>query len=157
MRTGDYDQFSKLMQALADGFGKPLTDGLVKVFWEALKDLYIEQFETSVKNHLRYKKFFPKPSELRPAGEKAPEPHDKQFADAAEAQAVKTWEELRQRDPARYWVEFERAYLARLDFRLTPGSPEHKQAADRCRTRCAAELRLLNTPSAAYGAVTDGF
>ena len=148
MTPQDRNKFAELMQALGAGFAKPISADMIETYFEALRDRYIEQVEQAIKMHLRYKKTFPKPGDLRPTGDEV---------DTEHKLTIKTWEELRQRDPARYWVEFERAYLARLDFRLTPGSPEHKQAADRCRTRCAAELRLLNTPSAAYGAVTDGF
>lgn len=147
MRQSDAQQFRKLMQALADGFAKPLTDETVEIFWDALRDLYIEQIEVTVKNHLRYKKFFPKPAELRPPDEKPAMVQDKKFADAAEAASVKTWEDLRQTDPRRYWTEFEKAYLARLDFRLPVGSPEHAAAAEHCRKRCAAELHALDNPS----------
>jgi hypothetical protein len=149
MTPQDRNKFAQLMQALGAGFAKPVNADMIETYFEALRDRYIEQVEQAVKMHLRYRKTFPKPSELRPS--------EDQDVDTENKLTVKTWEELRQRDPARYWVEFERAYLARLDFRLPPGSAEHKQAADRCRDRCAAELRQLSAPVGHSGADRDDF
>lgn len=148
MTPQERGKFAELMQALGAGFAKPISADMIETYFEALRDRYIEQVEQAIKMHLRYKKTFPKPGDLRPTGDEV---------DTEHKLTIKTWEELRQRDPARYWVEFERAYLARLDFRLTPGSPEHKEAADRCRDRCAAKLRQLAAPVGHSEANRDDF
>ena len=143
MYRPDIDRFDSLMHQLGEAFDKLVTPKQVELYWAALKDLPWEIVEQCGQNHMRYGKFFPKASELRPKADKPPEPTDYQGLDAAERANVAAWEELRRLDPRRYWLEFERAYLGRLDFRFLPGSPEHTTAAQRCKDRCAQELFML--------------
>jgi hypothetical protein len=76
MYPNDFDRFKIALEGHGEVFSKPVTDRLISIYWEALKDQHIAAFERASNGHLRYGKFFPKPAELRPKGEKAPEPQD---------------------------------------------------------------------------------
>jgi hypothetical protein len=52
------------MAALAEVFGKQLSGPLADLYWDALKDLAIEQFEAGAKSWIRNGKHFPKPAEI---------------------------------------------------------------------------------------------
>jgi len=143
MYRPDADRFTALMHQLGDAFDKAVTPAQIDLYWNALKDLPWEIVDQCAQGHMRFGKFFPKASELRPKGDKPPEPQDHKALEQSDKLVIAAWEELRKTDPKRYWVEFERAYLGRLDFRFTPGSPEHVTAAQRCKDRCAQELFML--------------
>ena len=143
MYTTDFDRFRAALETHGEVFGKPVTDKLASAYWEALKDQHITAFERAAAHHLRYGKFFPKPTELRPKTDKAPEPQDDKAIAEANATAAKTWEAIKAQDPARYWKMFAAGYMARLEFRFPIGSPEYNDAARHALVRCREELRAL--------------
>jgi hypothetical protein len=143
MYTTDFDRFRVALETHGECFGKPVTDKIASAYWEALKDQHIAAFERASANHLRYGKFFPKPSELRPKGEKAPEPQDEKAINAANSASTEGWDALRRDNPRRFWKLFASAYMARLEFRFPPESAEYREAARACLTRCRDELRAL--------------
>ena len=143
MYRPDADRFTQLMHQLGEVFDKVVSPKQIDLYWNALRDLPWEIVEACAQGHMRFGKFFPKASELRPKGDKPPEPTDHKALDASDKLVIAAWEDMRKTDPRRYWLEFERAYLARLDFRFAPGSPEHVTAAQRCKDRCAQELFML--------------
>jgi hypothetical protein len=71
VHTPDFDRFRKLMTETARALPPkdPLDDAMIQAYWNALKDLPIEIVEACQKSWMRYGKWFPKPSELRPKGE----------------------------------------------------------------------------------------
>jgi hypothetical protein len=143
MHSPDKKNFDELMERLGETFSKPVTDLMKQTYWVALKDQPWEIVEACANSHCRYGKFFPKPAELRPKGEKHVE-QDSAAIERNEKFIVDTWEQLRQRDPEQYWIAFKAAYLARLPFRFAPNSAEYRDAERRCIERCDAELK---TPS----------
>ena len=143
MYTTDFDVFRETLETCGEVFSKPVTDKLAAAYWEALKDQHIAAFQRAAQNHLRYGKFFPKPADLRPKTEKAPEPQDEKAIAESHAMSVKTWEALKAQDPARFWRLFASAYMGRLEFRYPVGSFEYNDAARHALTRCRDELRKL--------------
>jgi hypothetical protein len=74
MHTPDFDEFRRVLNGLAQTFSKPAPDDLlVQAYWNALKDQTIESVKRQATYHTRYGKFFPKPVELRPRDERAPQ------------------------------------------------------------------------------------
>lgn len=132
MHTVDRDQFFALLDTCADVFGKPKLDDIkAQVYWRALRDLPFERVKHGVDMHLRFGKFFPKPSELRPKGDKPPlERSAIQDADlhAAEKYNRRTWELLRAQDPTRDEYEIGIARAARAMAGLDESSPVYAQA-----------------------------
>lgn len=147
MHSPDKRNFDQLMDTLGETFGKPVTDLMKQTYWMALKDQPWEVVEVCAKSHSRYGKFFPKPAELRPKGEKHVE-QDSAAIERNEKFITDTWEQLRQRDPEQYWVEFKAAYLARLPFRFPVDSAQYREAYQRCVDRCDAELKTPLTHAA---------
>lgn len=144
MYAQDFDRFRKVMDTLAELFAKPkLSDDAMGAYWEALKDLHIAVVEREAKSHGRYGKFFPKPVELRPKTEKAPEPQDEKAINESAQECERNWEKLRQENPEKFWRSFCKAYMDRLYFRFSPHSLEFRDARDRCLSRCNQELSRL--------------
>lgn len=147
MHSPDKRNFDQLMDTLGETFGKPVTDLMKQSYWMALKDQPWEVVEVCAKSHSRYGKFFPKPAELRPKGEKHIE-QDSAAIERNEKFITDTWEQLRQRDPEQYWIAFKAAYLARLPFRFPIDSAQYREAYQRCVDRCDAELKSPSTYAA---------
>ena len=149
----DTGRFNELMEQLGEAFDKPPTPAQVDLYWNALKDLPYEIVEACAQGHMRFGKFFPKASELRPKGDKPPIATDPQAMDAAEKASVKTWEALRARDPKQYWTDFRLAYLSRIEVLHDKDSPEYKAKYRRCVDRCDQELFMLERGSVALTTV----
>jgi hypothetical protein len=64
-------EFAKAIEGLGVIYGKEITDVLLRVYWDVLKDVPIEQFKSAVAAHIALEKWFPKPCELRGPGETA--------------------------------------------------------------------------------------
>lgn len=159
MHSPDKRNFDQLMDTLGETFGKPATDLMKQSYWMALKDQPWEVVETCAKSHMRYGKFFPKPSELRPKDENRPVVQNDAEVQARYDFVTETWERMRKADPEKFWRDFQTAYIGRLPFRFPVGSPQYQEAYQRCVTRCEAELRnLANGPAvASYGGADDFF
>lgn len=69
MTEQDGDRFTNAMLALAEVFKNPVSERLTTTYYESLKDLTIEQFETAAQHVIDTGRFFPKPVELREAVE----------------------------------------------------------------------------------------
>jgi hypothetical protein len=139
----DIGRFNELMQQLGEAFDKEPTPAQIDLYWNALKDLPWEIVEACAQGHMRFCKFFPKASELRPKGDKPPIATDPQAMDAAEKASVKTWEALRAKDPKAYWTQFKAAYLARIEVLHEKDSAEYQAKYRRCVDRCDQELFML--------------
>lgn len=139
MYTTDRDAFEQVLTKLATAFPKDLTDDLRAVYWEALKDLPIETVRRMADQRAKYGKFFPKPSELRPADDK-PKGEPKMDASFREAErlCIANLEELRARDPAAHRREVAKRRIARLEV-----------VGDRSSVTYAEEMRQLR--AIAYG------
>jgi hypothetical protein len=144
MYVHEFDKFRVTMDSLCDVFTRPhMTDNQLAVYWDALKDQHIDSFRRAAAHCTKFSKFMPKPVELRPRGEKPPEPQDDRALDNAEKLTVQAWEELRARNPGEYWVKFREAYVARLGFRFDPASQQYEQEFSRCNERVERELYNL--------------
>lgn len=144
MYPQDFDHFRQIMDTLSEVFAKPkLSDAALGAYWEALKDQHIAAVERAAKSHGRYGKFFPKPAELRPKTEKAPEPQDDRAIQESERSSVENWETMRRENAPKFWRQFAKAYIARLRFRFAEHSPEFVSSVERCLQRCNEELMQL--------------
>jgi len=65
MENRDKKEFFKNITVLGEAFGKDISESLIELYWETLKDLSIEDFRHSVKHLALTCKFFPKPVEFR--------------------------------------------------------------------------------------------
>lgn len=73
MNDTDRPRFATLLVALAEVFDKPLSDAVLGVYFDALKDLPIEVVQNAVAVSIGSLKFMPKPAEIREcAGAGAP-------------------------------------------------------------------------------------
>ncbi|MBU6392535.1 MAG: hypothetical protein KGQ83_09885 [Planctomycetes bacterium] len=57
-------EFEKRIAALAELHNREMTDVLMNIYWEALKDLSYEDFNRTANEMVRASKFFPKPAEF---------------------------------------------------------------------------------------------
>lgn len=74
MHRPDFDEFRELLNSLSTTFSKPMLDDVaVQSYWNALKDQTLESVKRQAVYHTRYGKFFPKPVELRPRDDRAPQ------------------------------------------------------------------------------------
>lgn len=64
MRTQDMPRFQSTMAALAEMFGKQLSQALTDLYWEALKGMFIEDLQRAAGSWMKVGKHFPKPAEL---------------------------------------------------------------------------------------------
>lgn len=114
MLQGDYDQFEAVLRQLSEAFGRKLTNDATQAYWKALRDLTLPAVTRQAESHLRYGKFFPKPSELRPKDAPTEKKPDPDF-ETAVARNLRNWDERLQRDPlAAKWAILH-AYVARIE------------------------------------------
>ena len=94
MYNTDFDSFRGLLDQCAHVFGKPKpSDEVIQTYWKALSDRSFTSVKECTERHLRYGKFFPKPTELRP---KEALKEETPVGDAAFLEAM--------RNNARYWL-----------------------------------------------------
>ncbi|MCI0488968.1 MAG: hypothetical protein L0229_20440 [Blastocatellia bacterium] len=65
MQESDFERFGHAMYALGEVFGKDMTGNLIELYFKALSDLSVEEFERAANLAIGECKFFPKPVELR--------------------------------------------------------------------------------------------
>ncbi len=68
MTESDFDAFSKLIQATAEYFGKPLTGGVIGIYWQGLRDLEISELRAALNAHVQNPdvgQFMPKIADIR--------------------------------------------------------------------------------------------
>lgn len=70
MQITDLAEFNRMLDQLGLVFTKPPDDELRRVYFEALKQYPLAAIRERAKEHMATGKFFPKPTELRPALEK---------------------------------------------------------------------------------------
>jgi hypothetical protein len=58
-------EFVKILTIAAEVFGKEMSQGLIKVYFETLKDISFEQVSQALSSTVKTLKWFPKPSEIR--------------------------------------------------------------------------------------------
>lgn len=64
MRQNDYPKFQAMMATLGSVFNREVEGELASIYWDALKDLAIEQFVESARSWIKHGKQFPKPADL---------------------------------------------------------------------------------------------
>jgi len=62
----DTEAFRRVIEDLCTAFNRPITDDLVRVYWEALKKLHIADVSRMAAGHRQNGKKFPTPRELVP-------------------------------------------------------------------------------------------
>jgi hypothetical protein len=67
MTSGDREAFMVLMLGLGETYGEPVSDVRMEIYFHALVDLALNDVRTAANRHVRWQKFFPRPSELREA------------------------------------------------------------------------------------------
>ena len=65
MKPSDKNEFDEVLVALAELHDKKLSDPLLTLYWEALKDISFEDFKKAANVLARAGKFFPKPVDFR--------------------------------------------------------------------------------------------
>lgn len=70
MLSSEFALFETELAVVAKLYSKTLEDDLVQIYWSALKDIPFELFKAILRSYIKRGKFFPKPAELRPAGDK---------------------------------------------------------------------------------------
>lgn len=130
MQTSDRPAFAALMQRLAETFDKPLTDGLVASYWEALKDQHIGAITRRVDGAIKTSRFFPRPAQLRPADEKpgtdssANEPHE---LERMNREATEHWAKVVARDGEEGRLKLRLAQASRREALAHPSHPEYRE------------------------------
>jgi hypothetical protein len=126
MVQGDFEEFVVVLKQLSEAFGKKLTDELTQAYWKALRDLTLPIVTRMADSHLRYGKFWPKPSELRPKDAPPERKPDPAF-EAAVAQNIENWEQRIRADPIGGRRLLFQAYAARTDIAEKPGTLAHEE------------------------------
>lgn len=65
MTKNDRKEFLKLCTLMSQAFDKPMSEALIDIYFDSLKDFDIEQIDSAVKQSIASKKFMPKVAELR--------------------------------------------------------------------------------------------
>lgn len=65
MNKGEFNEFTKRLFVVAEVYSKELNTGVIKIYFEALKDIPLAQASLALSNSIKTLKWFPKPSELR--------------------------------------------------------------------------------------------
>jgi len=116
MHQDDFPGFKAVLVQLGEVYPKKITDDTVQAYWGALKDLSLATIIRLASQHAKYAKFFPKPVELRPKEDKPPLSDPKFDASFREGEerAIRTLEELRQRNPEAWLTQMGDNNAARL-------------------------------------------
>jgi hypothetical protein len=121
MHQGDFEEFQAILTQLGETFSKKLTNELTHAYWKALKDLQLTTVARLADTHVRYGKFFPKPSELRPKDAPKEQRSDPAFEEALRRN-VANWDERLRENPIRAkWLLLD-AYVARISVTEEPGT-----------------------------------
>lgn len=156
MMPTEFEQFSTAIKVLELVFGKNIDEQLLKLYWVALRDLPLEAVKAGIERHVRYGRFFPKPSELRrpndgprddqglsPSarrsvhiallefGEKDPAKYG--HLKPALALNAASWDDFRARDPELAEIEYRLAQVGRTLATELPDSPEYADAVEQDR------------------------
>lgn len=133
-QASDFDSFRKTLGECATAFSKPEPDEeLVRVYWDALKDLAFSTVKAQAQSHLRYGKFFPKPAELRPKEQKAAvrDPLAEAKFQEGERRAIRGLEQIS--DPVARMEEVKWRYANRILATADPSSPQYAEALTEAR------------------------
>ena len=93
MDKADYSEFFERMTAVAEYFDKKLSPMAYDIYWNALKDISIDQFKFAVSEIARKSRFFPKACEII---ECATGKSGMTFAETADTEAAKVLTAIRQ-------------------------------------------------------------
>ena len=61
----DVQRFAKALAIVAEVFNEPISEVKVAAYWDALRDLGIDDLERSIQSCVKYNKFFPRPADIR--------------------------------------------------------------------------------------------
>jgi hypothetical protein len=109
----EFPEFESILQRHAQVYAKKITDDLAQAYWVALKDISFATVRRCADNHLRFGKFFPKPSELRPRDELPTSVKEDHAFKAALDQNIRNWDERIRLDPVNGMELLRKAYEAR--------------------------------------------
>lgn len=142
MRVADLGEFRSILMRLGVVFGRQVTPELADAYWCALADQPIESVREHARRHERFSRYFPRPYELRPAGERASVRRNAQveaLESEADQRSIRNLEELRRQDPARWVREVRARHLARLCAIHGEKSPVYLDAVTRWESRLMVE------------------
>jgi hypothetical protein len=128
MLAAEFPEFESLLKKNSQVFSKKLTDEMVQGYWESLKDLSLSTVTRCAANHMRFAKFFPKPSELRPKDEAQTSVKDEGRQKALVELSIASWDARFRTHPEETRRELEVAFCARLMVRYPYDSWEHQEA-----------------------------
>lgn len=145
MHQDEFDAFGNTLKQLGEAFNRKLSDELTQAYWKALKDLPFQAISRMADSHMRYGKFFPKPSELRPKDAPPERKPDPDFESGVQKN-IENWEERLRLDPIGARSQLLTAYVARIEVTEKPGSPiwhERMEFARRARFKIDAMKQSL--------------
>ena len=64
MKPEDKKRFAELILLNAEAYGKEVSQAMVTMLWEDLKEFSIERVEQAMNNHRRHSAYFPRTSEI---------------------------------------------------------------------------------------------
>lgn len=121
MHQDDSEAFEKLLKQLGEAFNRKLSDELIQAYWKSLKDLPLGAIQRMADSHMRFKKFFPKPFELRPEDAPAEKKSSPGYEEGCR-RSIENWEERLRLDPIGARRELLSAYIARVEASEKRGS-----------------------------------
>ncbi|MGH8219952.1 MAG: hypothetical protein ACREUT_15525 [Steroidobacteraceae bacterium] len=147
MLATEFAEFERELQVLEKLYSKQIDDGLMRLYFESLRDLPIGAIKRRILEHTRRSRFFPKPSELRPKDDRpvlSPEarasvnvamlelarlrPTEEGHLRAAIALNERTWREFARQDPELSRIEYGIARVGRILVEDDPSSPQYAEA-----------------------------
>lgn len=141
MYTTDANAFKDAMDRLGVVFSKEISDHQRAAYWDALKDLDIRVVRDLAQKHERFGKFFPKPVELRPKGDKVPVDSSGDASNQeADRRAIEGLEELRRLMGDAVWLqEVRKRHLGRIEAQHGTDSERYRTLYRRWEDRLARD------------------
>lgn len=142
MHLREFDDFRAVLDTAFQVFDKPLTDEIVRAYWEALKDQPLASVRRRAELHTRHGRYCPRPKDLRPADERpgadpgtAAEPA---AVERLNRDAAAAWAAYQARDPEEAALRLELAQATRREATLPYGTEQYEEAvADAIRAQAA--------------------
>lgn len=145
MHLREFDEFRAVLDESFQVFDKPLTDPVVKSYWEALKDQPLATVRRRAEYHNRHGRFCPRPKDLRPPDERAtPENAADEPAsmDRMNREANEHWAKVIARDPEEGEIKLRLARASRREAQAHPSHPDYREICE-ASIRAQADLFAL--------------
>lgn len=73
MEKTDRKEFAEVIVAIAEAFNRPVSEGMLEVYWQSLRDLGLEEFKAAAFRAVKESQFFPTVHAIRVRCEDNPE------------------------------------------------------------------------------------